>query len=136
MREIKFKVYDKTEKKIFKLDTAHDTFNFYDGMASYYNLQNGSGGDEYVLLQNIGIPDRHGVDIYEGDILGIQYENGNDLYVVEWGDMGFLIIRVQRRRNGKTSECNIIMQNRGAIQDYSDIIGNIYEHPTLIEDMK
>lgn len=59
MREIKFRVWDKVSKKYRKFDGMHDTMMMInkDGEVEYYNLQNGSGGDEYILEQFTGLHD-------------------------------------------------------------------------------
>lgn len=49
MREIKFRVFDKLEKRMRLLNNGHDSLWFGRGYARYSNLQNGSGGDEYIL---------------------------------------------------------------------------------------
>ena len=70
MREISFRVYDKVDKKYRKFDGLHCTIAIdEDGKASYYNLQNGAGGDECILEQFTGLLDSNGVKIFEGDIV-------------------------------------------------------------------
>jgi hypothetical protein len=71
MREIFFRFYDKTEGKYRQLDGLHDMIAIeQDGKVNYCNLQNGSGGDEYIIEQFTGLLDREGKKIFEGDIFG------------------------------------------------------------------
>lgn len=58
MREIVFRAYDKTMKRYKPFDGEHDTMLISrDGKVDYYNLQNGSGFDEYILEQFTGLHD-------------------------------------------------------------------------------
>jgi len=69
MRKRKYRVWDKTAKQMIYLDddNPHHSFIFIQGNAEYLNLQNGSGGDEYDIMDGTGVHDKHGVEIYEGD---------------------------------------------------------------------
>ena len=84
MREILFRAWDKVSKKYREFDGMHDTMMTIneDGKVEYYNLQNGSGGDEYILEQFTGLTDKNGVEIYEGDIGKSLYDNSH--HTVSW----------------------------------------------------
>ena len=115
MREIKFRVWDKEPKRLFLLQGVHDTLYFSGGAARYYNLQNGSGGDEYVLMQFTGLTDKNGKEIYEGDILSVSIPHSvTGKAVISWRDNGFWLVD---EKGGHYLPC----------REYMEVAGNIYE---------
>lgn len=152
MREILFRVYDKEEGRYRQLDGLHDTMMIdRDGKASYYNLQNGSGGDEYIIEQFTGMRDEGGKRIFEGDILevgmgprvvigddgrAVELESGetrNALYVVEYESSSFTLRGVEGSFEG-LGLLPHIMDCRIDDDDPPRVIGNIHENPELVED--
>ncbi len=125
MREIVFRAWDKVSKKYREFDGIHDTMTINeDGKVEYYNLQNGSGGDEYILEQFTGFTDKNGKRIFEGDIVHIDnYDEGWDSTVEFKG--GAFAVDVEGREYDYTAI--------GWTEYEAVVIGNIHDNPELLE---
>lgn len=69
MRALKFRAWDKLEKRFFYPDKGYQGHYVLTLNGHFQNLQNGSGGDEYVVQQWTGEYDMNRKPIYEGDII-------------------------------------------------------------------
>ena len=113
-REIKFRAWDKKEKKMIFDGLEDETiFSF-----PYRDLSN-----NLILMQFTGLLDKNGKEIYEGDIVNYDnksFHNGlNGL--VEWVGSGFYI--------AKHIPIFKIVEK---FKDF-EVIGNIYENPELLK---
>jgi uncharacterized phage protein (TIGR01671 family) len=67
---LKFRAWDKLAKRFTYPDKGYQGHYILTLNGEFHNLQNGSGGDEYIVQQWTGFVDAEGKDVYEGDIIG------------------------------------------------------------------
>ena len=135
MREIKFRVFDKDYRKMHIVGKdGHDSLTCWDGKIQYYNLQNGEGSGEhgsYILMQYTGLKDKNGKEIYEGDVLQLAHPFKDRQYT------GKVIFE-----RGSFIAEDFWMTHYDNPSDFTEglehveVIGNIYEHPHLLEESK
>lgn len=135
IREIKFRVFDKRIKK-WKGEECPNGKMIYKSINSLIAELN-PHCDEQAVMQYTGLKDKNEKEIYEGDI--IKSESARNIACVEWGlkilDLG------RRGRIIDRYEFNgwLVNNHKLNIKDLLDssfcngeVIGNIYEHPELL----
>lgn len=134
MKELKFRAWDKLAKKYVYPDKGYQGHYMLTLNGEFYNLQNGSGGDEYDVQPWTGVKDKDGKDIYEGDIL--VYEEDKDCT----GEIDEVILVCQYQRYNawfgfyepkETAEDVYSGYYWLELADKCKVIGNIYENPRL-----
>ncbi|MFA1821188.1 YopX family protein [Virgibacillus oceani] len=149
-REIKFRAWDKKAELLLPVKmmnwaewwvSSDPTFGQSDALDygernSFRNKET----DRHILMQYTGLKDKHGKDIYEGDIVKGFYEEYDTYFDVvnkhefisdvKWVESCFAV-----HRNTASTE--------GRIRDYGyqsewnsetvEVIGNIFENPELLE---
>lgn len=130
-REIKFRVWDKLEKRFIYSWQAYQGHYILTLDGKFHNLQNGSGGDEYVVQQYTGLKDKDGKPIYEGDILRIF--NHHQWEVVEYepngSGFGFFLHDDSDRMDGNFEFLSHYTGSDGYV-----VLGNIFQEPEPDED--
>lgn len=134
MREIKFRAWDKKEKKMY-----YDVQNTYDFMIN-------NGGcfeesfkdvleyDNYVVMQYTNCYDINGKEIYEGDIIRLEGVDDREIGST-WEHIG----KIEYKR-GAFFVCYFDYYADGdeelicdAQVEFGTVIGNIYENKELLE---
>lgn len=94
-------------------------------------LANGGWYDhpEWILRQYTGLKDKNGKEIYEGDIVSTtfdktdQYEQYTEVGVVKFQSLQWLIADDKHGKNNR-------------FYSHSEVIGNIYENPELLQQQE
>jgi hypothetical protein len=107
MREIEYRAWDKKHKYMTGIFTLDDVSK---GFIGYKDNE---------TMQYIGLKDKNGKKIFEGDIVNVNCGDYESIGVVTWEYGGFLLPGFVPER----------MMN----EDDMEIIGNIYENPELLE---
>lgn len=143
MREIKFRVYDKDNKKMYNQDEFILTF---DTVGEDVYL---SKNDEviplysYELMQYTGLKDKNGIDIYEGDVIKVIRKHWNNCgkehlekIAEEIGEVVFYK-NLQVSLKTKEKEGTLYQPFLWIFADEEDceieIIGNVYENKDLLK---
>ena len=122
-RTLKFRAWDKLEKRFFYPDKGYQGHYVLYLNGQFQNLQNGSGGDEYVVQQFTGLYDKNKKPIYEGDRVRFGYTEKEDFF-------GEVIWLEDRASFGVRYE-NITetFEDLGFAQKYFEVVGNIFKLP-------
>lgn len=136
MREIKFKIWDKDKNK-WLYDYEDITMAI--GRMSKYAEEKG-----WILLQFTGLHDRHGKEIYEGDI--VRFADKWEWYRGKFAG-GILSTAEDKKevltnhkkypyeiRKVEFNEGGFVFATHSEIREYWEVIGNIYENPELLEN--
>jgi uncharacterized phage protein (TIGR01671 family) len=135
-RELKFRVWDKLEKRYLKITPLSKHHYVLDLDGKFHNLQNGSGGNEYVVEQFTGLYDEIMEPIYVGDI--IQSYFNPKIFLVQDTKMGYgtvLAKSISYDFDNNPHEHPEKFKHLSEFQHMGrslTVIGNINENPELL----
>jgi hypothetical protein len=119
-RILKFRAWDKLAKQFTYPDKGYQGHYVLSLDGKFQNLQNGSGGDEYVVQQFTGLKDKNGKELYEGDRVTYKLDNNYFYSEIKWKDYTWFI--------GQLSVSDLFKFDQLKLLEI-EIIGNVFELP-------
>ncbi len=140
MRQIKFRVWDKTEDKFIPLKDYHLATIRFDGLPQFFTCDNvliyGKVWPEHLVLQQFtGLKDKNSIEVYEGDVVELCFCNTPDYKnktLIEWSDYhnGWAITQLGVPLDSifRSYRLSLPFITYNSIR----VIGNIFENPELL----
>lgn len=129
MREIKFRVWDENKKVMLSQIGSWYFNDEYNEVAFHMNEVTFSDHKYLKLMQYTGLKDKNGTEIYEGDILEITELSGR---IGEY-KVGRYTVNFDAGAYVAGNSYVAGSYRLGLVAHRAKVIGNIYEHPHLLE---
>lgn len=141
MKEIKFRVWNQTEKKMF---SPFSLYEYVEGSNKFLNEETKEGNllfpIDTLFLEFIGLGDKNGKEIYEGDILKTIFCKSiarNDIWYERYVVICREISHWGYRFEAETIKDIKRKKDKQLLKDFDDfsefvVVGNIYENPELL----
>ena len=83
--------------------------------------------DDIIIMQSTGLYDRHGVEIFKGDVVKIVYDGKLFIGVVVY-DLEETDFKATNNREDYGNNFQYL-----TVEESIEIIGNVHQHPELLE---
>lgn len=126
MREIKFRAWLKEERKMVNVETLFIGINrlcFGNSKTEDLFFRD---FEEVELMQYTGLKDKNGKEIYEGDIVILNDAEEENRCVVKYKYGSYILVDGDLREDLSNVESH----------KFLEVIGNIYENKSLLEENK
>lgn len=135
MREIKYRAFHKTTRKMYSPQELQENGLFISpfGAVLFGDSEIAVNESNWELIQYTGLTDKNGVEIYECDLLS----DGHFVWVVKYSDDRF-IVELKSHYNKTIDNCGLkqIITARNTAKTPINVIGDIYSNPELLEQSK
>lgn len=128
---LKYRAWDTTNKEMFK-----DTFAITEsGQVVVVEQESVASPPDYVfvehlvIMQSTGLKDKNGKEVFEGDILAIETDEGILNVNIFWNSEHALFMFESKKYNEKDLLAELVEDNTYPFE----IAGNIWENPELLE---
>lgn len=128
MREIKFRAWDKEQKEWVKYSITDNIPIFCHNTSRW---KTDKEGERFILCQYTGLKDENDREIYEGDIIkAVSF--AKPIGIVKYSDenQAFIFNDLDKKYRGYSTA----LMNQ--FDDGFEILGNIYENPELLEEVR
>lgn len=127
MKELKLRAWDDyNNEMIYTDDTGWEYFGcqILDHNDLYCDLDEDS---RYPVMQYVGLNDKNGKEIYEGDIVEISREQWENPHGIDYPLQGKLKFKIEYEEGSFLPVSEMPSK-------HFEVIGNIYENPELLEE--
>ena len=125
----KFRAWDKETKTMIEVSSINFEEHLILGGYWEFGQTESIKFDEIELMQSTGLLDKNGKEIFEGDILGIETDEGILNVNIFWDVKHALFMFESEIHNEKELLAELVEDNTYPFE----ILGNIYENTELLE---
>lgn len=139
----KFRVWDKKTKSMWNIDRWHVEDEYFDLIEPNKSVADPNANrvwrkqNEVILMQSTGVYDKHGVEIFEGNIIQQVHAYDYSILEIETDFLEPFEVKKGNYVQGKWIAEEIDGENYSVVRYVFGkdvkVIGNVHQHPELLE---